>query len=75
MGKWNAGSFIVTLNEVKGQKLLCENKAGYSQRFQIPHCVRNDMTEERDNEETLTWNGVRRMWRRVCATMYELILS
>ena len=39
----NHGLFIVTLNEAKGLKSLCENRAGHSQRFQIPHCVRNDM--------------------------------
>ena len=47
-----AGSFIVTLNEVKGLKSLFENNAGRNQCFQIPRCVHSDKAEERDNRKT-----------------------
>ena len=44
------GLLVVTLNEVKGLGSLCESKAGRSQRFWIPHCVRNDMAREGGSE-------------------------
>ena len=39
------GLSVVTLNEVKSLKSLCENKAAHSQQFWISRFARNDKDE------------------------------